>query len=208
VDYGRFVDRVADRTGLGRSEAERAIELTLETVGECMLDADARALSRWLPSPVCGLLTRRPYRGERDLDGFFRLLAEREGVTISGSSEHARIVCGAFGETAEPDAVAALRSHLPETLAALLEPGPRSSSRPPRPRRAEDRRTTPLSQGRPGSQRPVSEARADKAHAHSVARSDDPHDDTKLSSAQGTTQEREQETLAEGHPASKPLDEA
>jgi hypothetical protein len=46
----------------------------------------------------------------------------------------------------------------------------------------------------------MSEATADRAHADSVARSDAPHEDTKLSSARGTTQERLHETLAEGRP--------
>jgi hypothetical protein len=42
-----------------------------------------------------------------------------------------------------------------------------------------------------------------KPHSHSVAANDNPHGDTKLSSSRGTTQEREHETLAEGHPSSK-----
>jgi hypothetical protein len=57
-----------------------------------------------------------------------------------------------------------------------------------------------LAEGRPGSPHPLSEARPERAHSHSVARTDNPHGDTKLSSASGLTQEREQETLAAGHP--------
>jgi len=41
------------------------------------------------------------------------------------------------------------------------------------------------------------------AHRHSVARSDDPHADSKLSSARGLRQEREQRTLASGRPGSR-----
>jgi hypothetical protein len=57
-----------------------------------------------------------------------------------------------------------------------------------------------LAEGRPGSRHPLSEARLERAHTHSVARADNPHEDTKLSSTTGLTQEREQETLATGHP--------
>jgi hypothetical protein len=46
-------------------------------------------------------------------------------------------------------------------------------------------------------------------HSHSVAANDNPHGETKLSSSRGTTQEREHETLAEGHPGAKhPLSDA
>jgi hypothetical protein len=65
-----------------------------------------------------------------------------------------------------------------------------------------------LAEGRPGSHHPLSEARPERAHSHSVVRADNPHGDTKLSSAVGFTQEREQETLAAGHPGSdRPLSE-
>ncbi|MBX3231426.1 MAG: hypothetical protein KIT84_10810 [Labilithrix sp.] len=57
-----------------------------------------------------------------------------------------------------------------------------------------------LATGRPGSRHPISEARHAGAHAESVVRSDNPHGDMKLSSARGTTQEREHEDLAEGKP--------
>jgi hypothetical protein len=61
-------------------------------------------------------------------------------------------------------------------------------------------RGTTLATGRPGSRHPVSEAHEDRAHTESIARSDDPHGDTKLSSSRGLTQERLRETLAEGRP--------
>jgi hypothetical protein len=68
-----------------------------------------------------------------------------------------------------------------------------------------------LAQGRPGSARPLSEAAPGSTHplhsdkprtaqSGSVARAHNPHGDTKISSAQGSTQEREHETLAEGKP--------
>lgn len=45
--------------------------------------------------------------------------------------------------------------------------------------------------------------------SESVAKSENPHADTKLSSSHGLTQEREHDTLAEGRPGSKhPLSEA
>jgi hypothetical protein len=60
-----------------------------------------------------------------------------------------------------------------------------------------------LSEGKPGSRHPLSEARLDRAQSNSVARADEPHADTKLSSARGLTQERLHETLAVGRPGPK-----
>jgi hypothetical protein len=66
------------------------------------------------------------------------------------------------------------------------------------------RRYDTLAEGRPGSHVPVSEGRADRTQQDSIA-TDNPKRDAKLSSATGTTQEREHETLAEGHPATHPI---
>jgi hypothetical protein len=46
----------------------------------------------------------------------------------------------------------------------------------------------------------VSDAPLAGAHAHSVARSENPHADTKLSSSPGLTQERLGDSLAEARP--------
>lgn len=55
-----------------------------------------------------------------------------------------------------------------------------------------------LASGKPGSKHPLSGAKPDRAQSNSVARSRNPHEETKLSSTKGTTQEREKEDLAEG----------
>jgi hypothetical protein len=57
-----------------------------------------------------------------------------------------------------------------------------------------------LAHGRPGSLHPIAEAAPASGHAHSIARNDDPHGDTKLSSSTGLTQERLRESLATGRP--------
>jgi hypothetical protein len=60
-----------------------------------------------------------------------------------------------------------------------------------------------LAEGRPGSRRPLAEARPPAGQADSVARTDNPHGDTKLSSARGLTQEREKESIATGSGGSR-----
>jgi hypothetical protein len=57
-----------------------------------------------------------------------------------------------------------------------------------------------LASARPGSTHPLSEAAPPSGHTHSVARNPSPHEETKLSGAKGTTQERLDETLGAGRP--------
>jgi hypothetical protein len=57
-----------------------------------------------------------------------------------------------------------------------------------------------LSTGRPGAAAPVGEARPGQPQRGSVAASANPHADTKLSSAHGTTQEQDDRTLSEARP--------
>jgi hypothetical protein len=105
------------------------------------------------------------------------------------------------------EVVMLLQRHLPQ-LAFLFElrettPEPESPDQVRPSERPDNRWDNTLASGRPGSRHPISDARPNRAHAHSVARSDNPHGDTKLSSSHGFTQERENETLADGRPGPK-----
>jgi hypothetical protein len=91
-------------------------------------------------------------------------------------------------EVLSPAALYRLREALPEPMSALFHP------REPG-KRFEHVHLDPnhhtLADGRPGSRHPLSEARPERAQTDSVVRADNPHGDTKLSSATGLTQERE-----------------
>jgi hypothetical protein len=55
----------------------------------------------------------------------------------------------------------------------------------------------------------VSESSAERAQQHSLAAATNPHDDSKVSSTAGMTQEQIGESLATGHPGSdKPLSDS
>jgi len=80
-----------------------------------------------------------------------------------------------------------LGAHATAVHAALppeLRPAPPTPPPDARPERAghptEDRT---LAGGRPGHRAPLADAAAERAHQHAIARSDDPHADTRLSSA-------------------------
>jgi hypothetical protein len=110
-------------------------------------------------------------------------------------------------EALDDDERRSLVHHLPAALGvlfALPEPSPPAAHRPSS-RPAGHPRT--VAEGHTGSNRPLSESAPERAHAHSVAKNPNPHADTKVSSSEGPTQEREDETLASGRPARRPLSE-
>lgn len=66
-----------------------------------------------------------------------------------------------------------------------------------------------LASGTPGSRTPIMDADPTRGHSHSIAASNDPHADKKLSSTTGISSVREGQTLAEGKPgSSRPLADA
>jgi uncharacterized protein (DUF2267 family) len=204
MDHEHFVRETMERGGFGSAEqAERAIEATLATIGHRLDAGEAEAVARELPAAYAQVLRASRYERDFDVDELFRRVARREGIDVGFAREHAEVVCQIVGESLSDEGLALLRRHLPPPIAELF--APREAVEPPEPAphrtiaRAPAPRTT-LAEGREGSRHPVSEARPERGHAHSVARSADPHGDTKLSSSRGTTQERMHETLAEGAP--------
>ena len=124
----------------------------------------------------------------------------RLGVAV----ELTRAVLQTTAEALRGEVVARVRLELPADFGALLERPQEGAARGVH--LVPERRT--LAEGRPGSSRPLYSARADRVQSQSVAATDNPHGDDKLSSARGLTQEREAETLAEGRPGStRPLSE-
>ncbi|MGC4117247.1 MAG: DUF2267 domain-containing protein [Myxococcales bacterium] len=201
LDYEQLLERVRERASLPEREvANRAVVAVVETLGERLLPLDARQVSSELPAPLGEALRRRSRAGEFSLSELFRRVAEREGVSLPFAREHAVSVCLELGAWLDAEVAVHLRERLPTDFAELIEPPPRLEA-PEREPPVHGRDTT-LSGGRMGSQHPLSEGRADRAQSQSVVRSDNPHADTKLSSAEGLAQERAGRTLAEGHPGS------
>ena len=201
MDYEQLLERVRERASVpDRESADRAVQATVETLGERLLPLDASQLASELPNPLSEALRRRARPGEFPLAEAFRRVAEREGVSAAFAREHAISVCLALADWLSEEAAIHFRERLPGDFAELLQPPPRFEE-PTHEHHVRGRDTT-LSGGREGSQHPLSEARPERAQSQSVVRSDNPHADTKLSSAPGLTQERVGRTLAEGHPGS------
>ncbi len=185
--------------------AMRALEATVAALWVRLYPEERAKLAASLPSPVAERLqapgpSRRAKRNHRSR--FAADVARKEDVPLSLATEHAEVVCRALAELLPNEARAFLAQRLPE-IAELFE------LQAPVEAPAHDWQTgsdapRDLAGGRPGSSRPLSSASPDiLAHRHSIARSDDPHAESKLSSARGLRQEREQRTLASGRPGSR-----
>jgi hypothetical protein len=91
-----------------------------------------------------------------------------------------------------------LRARLPDDFAELLVPV--EGSAPVHAGHGQRARQGTLATGRPGSSHPISEASADRTQRESIAASENPHADTKLSSTPGVSSVRSGRSLASGKP--------
>jgi uncharacterized protein (DUF2267 family) len=201
-----FLSHVAERTGLsGLGEAERTVRTVLGVLRERLTWPVLQALAEDLPASLStSLLSGGPHQ-DFDLAELHARVARGEGVRPGIAVEHTGVVCQVVAEALSPATLHRLREALPEPIGALFRP--REPVKPFEHVHLDPSHHT-LAEGRPGSQRPLAEARPERAQTESVVRADNPHGDTKLSSATGLTQEREQETLASGHVGSnRPLSE-
>jgi uncharacterized protein (DUF2267 family) len=161
--------------GASGAEAEAALEAVLRTLSERLRAATTARLAAALPERFADWLARGgPDPSLASADAFYARVGWREGVSRRFAIEHAQAVCRALLlELDAPTTVLVARELWPEllrpSLADLLGPDLLG-------RRA-------LAAARPNAERAIaSAAPPTRAHAASVARSDDPHGDRKLSS--------------------------
>lgn len=194
LSYERFIAEVKRRGGLPSDEdARRASAASLEVLGESLADHEAESVAESLPEPLRASLSAHPFEGELDLETLYHRVAVREQVEDARAAEHAQVVYELVGELASDEARQHL-AHLPEELAALFEP--RLHRQPTDlPPRGETPGVNTLAGGHFDEGRTLSEAgEHELSHRDSVAQSDDPHADRKLSEGEGDN------TLASGAP--------
>ncbi len=203
MEYEHLLNRVREHTGLSeRAVVETAVMAVTEALGALIDHAHREDIAAHLPRELAQPLRKR--EPDEDASGatFLRMVSGIEHLPPRFAVEHATAVLEAIGGELHPDVRRRVASKLPPEMRDWLEPRVMRMPKPPvapaEPREgAEGHR---LSDGRPGSRHPISDVAPRGAHEHSVAASDDPHADTRLSSTHGMTQEREREDLAEGHP--------
>jgi len=203
MTYQEFVNHVADRGGLSAKEAVLACRAALSALGGRLSFRAAEALAEDLPDELRDAVRAAEHGQEFGAGELYARVAEGERIRVGIAVEHAAAVLETVSEAISEGTLHRLAQELPEQISRLLAPHP--SIEGPERVHVDHRRRT-LAEGRPGGCHPLSEGRLDRAQSESVARSENPHGDTKLSSGRGLTQERESETLAEGKPgSSRPL---
>lgn len=193
-----ILDRVVALAPLTEQEAGRAIRAVANVLIEQLLPHERAILEGALPGAWFSRVVAVPVLPVADLASFYERVAHREGYELGVALEHAQCVCRALAEALGEDGRRQLVSHLPDALGELFALPPSPAPHTPVASTGVEQHPRTLAEGRTGSSRPLAEARPELAHTHSVAKTSSPHADTKLSSSTGTTQEREDETLALG----------
>lgn len=199
MDERRLREEVRAHTGMADdAQLDGAIAATLRALGALVGPTHRGALASALPEAHRAELVAATYDPSSGRDAFVAEVARSEHVPEGRALEHATATLDALGRLLESDARGVLARELPEDVRVWLVP--REEHAPGRRERQSSHPPRHLSEAKPGSRHPVSESAPPPAQAGSVARSDEPHADTKVSSAPGPTQVREHETIAEGVP--------
>ena len=196
------------------SVAFHAFQAALKALRRGLMDDDADWLALDLGPELAPPLVREVYAGQLSLDEFYRWMGRFAGLRRSVAKEQAQVVCRALAELLSPAAVARLRRSLPQLAPLFTIPEPEPPASGPYRLHDEPSPDHTLAGGRPGGERPLCDAQpvggaetqaggSSTTHTHSVAASDDPHADTKLSSSRGLTQEREHRSLSTAQPAAR-----
>ncbi|HVK85599.1 MAG TPA: DUF2267 domain-containing protein [Kofleriaceae bacterium] len=185
-----FAQHVASHAGSTEEQATRATRLVLARIGSHVSAETRRFLATELPARLAAALS--------DTDDLAVAPDERvrePPMRIGQAHELIASVCRVLAEELSTEAIDRIRVEVPASLAQLLSPpGGEVVGRTPSAAGYES-----LASGHPGSRHPIADTPGSRAQADSVADAGG-HEDTKLSTAPGTTQERAHTTLAEGRP--------
>jgi uncharacterized protein (DUF2267 family) len=201
MHYGELlqqVERAAILTQEG--QAERAILRTLRALCSGLSPRSAREIAALFPARLAQGLEGR--NEQFSLLTFYGQTADLEGQASSRSREQVQVICTLLAENLDPELRGRVVRELTPEVAELLRLPERSA--PPRPHLGQ----STLAEGKLGSSHPVSTARTGSRHPIHAAQPGttqdasvadaNPHADTKLSSSQGLTQQREKENLSQG----------
>jgi uncharacterized protein (DUF2267 family) len=138
TEFLEFVEREAD---LAPPDAERAVQATLETLGERISGGESDDLAAELPEPLRHLVRSQGNAEALDVDEFLRRVAERERTDVASAKRHVRAVFAALGRTVSVAELSDMASELPkdfEPLLAAAQPPPAEQPDRPPPMTADE----------------------------------------------------------------------
>lgn len=176
-------------------DADRVIRATLAALAEGLPRATRHMFANELPKEFRDvMLVHRDRRALSDQD-LFAIVRRRITLPIGALRERTQVVCQALGWMMRDELRARVLEGLSDSARALFLP--REATDPPSHRARQSRH---LADGHPATVHPISEARLLSGQSHSIAMESNPHEETKLSSSVGLTQERVDDELATVHP--------
>lgn len=199
ISMQTLVDHIRDGGLADSSAARKMVGATLAVLANRLTDDEASALASRFSPELARIIEEEDYDADFDAAELYERVRDRTGTPPGLAREHTDIVLRALGDVLDEPMLARLARVLPEPIVRGLQ-GPERVEVPPHGAGAKPRHTRTIATGRPGSSHPISESAPPSGHTHSVALSDNPHAETKLSSARGLTQERFDETIATGRP--------
>lgn len=200
MDEAWLLEHVRARVGGRARECRRAVLAVLESLSSTLEPPARRILAQALPSALAVAVDPGPDARELDLDAFYAAVERRARLTRSHAIEAVQAVLGTLAGGLPEDVATLVRKELTPSVAGRFGPEATEPEPPPHVRVHPPWthvRPPTLSTGRPGSSDPVAESRPERAQRGSVVASANPHGDTKLSTAHGTTQEQDDRTLSE-----------
>jgi uncharacterized protein (DUF2267 family) len=138
TEFLALVEREAD---LAPPDAARAVEATLETLGERISGGESDDIAAELPAPLRHLVRSEGNAEAFDLDEFLRRVAERESTDVASAKRHVRVVFAALARTVSVAEMSDMASELPkefEPLLAAAQPPPAEQPNRPPPMTAEE----------------------------------------------------------------------
>jgi hypothetical protein len=192
-----FIKAVCERAACqDRDLVEASARITVRALGS-QLARPYPPLHSVLPESLHAELSAGAKQPPCRPDDVYATVADRQEVRIGIAAEIVQSIVAEVSARLLPAQRSEARQILPPDWAQLVvEPivqhGDAKASAPP-PR-------SQLFQGRPGSRHPIADAEPSRGFEQSVANSDDPHAETRLSSTRGVSSERRGRTLARGRP--------
>jgi uncharacterized protein (DUF2267 family) len=125
ISSGSFLQRVADRAGIGADEARRATDAVLETLAMRIAGGEVEDLRLRLPIALHPPLQRgEELSGGKatrmNLDAFVRRVAEREGIPTDVAFEHVRSVLNTLREAVGEEEFLDVTAQLPDEYRVAL----------------------------------------------------------------------------------------
>src|SRR5262245_49847138 len=130
MQYAELVQAVCHWTGItSRSDAERALTVTVAALGSCLPASDRDLWAAALPPELQSIWRSASFHSAQTAAQVYARLRASEGVPPSYAMEHAQGVIRVLAGPLDPDDRELLARHLPDELASLVRE-PRLSEGP------------------------------------------------------------------------------